>query len=160
MIQKTALLIFVILLLVTACTINEVGPPGIDGVNDKQIRLPFGANTQTSAGNDSIRLGTQYDLIKFDKRNYVTVDSVIFVSRMRSAIDSDTCVVQLYNATDRRIITKATLVSDTTVFLWKESKNIYTDLPDKEISLGVIVRNKKSGTVVEGGQSYLFLYRE
>jgi hypothetical protein len=142
-----------------ACTINEVGPPGQDGVSDKQIRLPLGINVSTSAA-DSVRVESRYDLIKFDKRNYVFVDSIVFVSALKSKVDMDTCLVQLYNVTDRRIIQKATLTSDTTAWVWKESLNIFADLPAKEVSLGVIVRNKKTGAIVEGGQSFLFLYRE
>lgn len=157
--KKNHLLLILIICfsLLSACTINEIGAPGIDGDYDKQIRFPLGENRSTT---DSLRTNEQYDLIKFNKTNYIKVDSIVFVSRLRANIDQDTCYVDLYNATDKIVIASARLESDTTVFQLKQTKNIYNAIPAKEISLGVIIKSRNKTTLVEGGQSYLFLYRD
>ncbi len=147
------------LFLLCQCTINEVGPPGEDGGFDLELRFSLGSQTKTTAAEDSLRVDARYDLVRFDKRNYLEVDSIVFGSRMRSEIDQDTCLVFLYNVTNNIVISGARLQSDTTAFEWRYSGNIYNALPSRPIDLGVLLVSKKTGAVVEGGQSILFLYR-
>ncbi|GAB4395638.1 MAG: hypothetical protein OHK0053_05190 [Microscillaceae bacterium] len=142
------------------CTINEVGPPGQDGGFDRQLRLPLGTALITTPSQDTVFADGQFDLIRFDKRNYLEVDSIVFVSRMRAQVDEDTCRVLLYNHTDNTFINNVVLERDTTTFEWVSSGNIFSALPNREIDLNVVLVSKKNGAIVEGGQSYLFLYRE
>lgn len=150
--------ILILLNLLSACTINEVGPPGQDGVSDKQIRFPLGNNISTSATSNQ-PTDAQFDLIKFDKRNYISVDSVVFSSRMRVSEATDSCIVELFNLTDNQVITRSKIRSNSTTFVWQDSPNIYANLPSKQITLTVRIRSK-TGNLVEGGQSFLFLYRD
>jgi hypothetical protein len=144
--------------LLASCTIYEAGVPGLDGVSDKQIRFPIGTNISSNA-TTATRAASQYDLIKFDKRNYIQVDSIIFSSRMRSALPTDSCIVELFNVTDNQVVSNSILYSKSETFVWQDSKNIFSSLPNKEVTLSVQVRSKK-GATVEGGQSFLFLYRD
>ncbi|MCU0446740.1 MAG: hypothetical protein MUE85_17675 [Microscillaceae bacterium] len=141
-----------------ACTIYEAGVPGLNGVSDKQIRFALGTNLSTTATTAS-RTASQYDLIKFDKRNYISVDSIVFSARMRSAVATDSCVVELVNITDNQVVSNSILYTKSETFVWQDSRNIFSALPNKEITLGVQVRSRK-GALVEGGQSFLFLYRD
>ncbi len=150
--------VVLISLLCYQCTINEVGPPGRDG-GDIELRFAFGNPETTTAQQDTIRIDDRYNLIRFDKRNYTLVDSIVFTSRMRSTIDQDTCIVLLRNVTDNTFINTARLQSDTTVFRWVNSNNIFTALPNRAVDLGVVLVSKRTGAIVEGGQAYLFLYR-
>lgn len=139
------------------CTVNEVGPAGEDGVSDRQIRLALGEQFNTT---DSLRIDGRFDLIRFDKRNYVNVDSIIFTSRMRSETVGNQCLVDLFNVTDNVLLESAQLSTDTTNFDWIASDNIFDGLPNKEITLAVIIRSENQTNLVEGGQSFLFLYRD
>lgn len=158
--SKFAKIIIVIFIsfLCYQCTINEVGPPGRDG-GDLELRFALGNPESTTASQDTIRIDDRYNLIRFDKRNYTLVDSIVFTSRMRAAIDQDTCIVLLRNVTDNNFINAATLRSDTTAFQWVNSNNIFEALPNRAVDLGVVLVSKRTGAIVEGGQSYLFLYR-
>jgi hypothetical protein len=158
--KANLVLYFLMIVFLCQCTINEVGPPGKDGGFDLQLRFPIGNPEATTAISDTIRIDDRYNLIRFDKRNYLNVDSIVFSSRMRSVIDQDTCIVLLRNVTDNTFITSATLRSDTTVFRWVNSGNILSALPSRSIDLGVVLISKRTGTLVEGGQSFLFLYRK
>jgi hypothetical protein len=146
------------LFLLNACTINEVGPPGQNGVSDKQIRFPLGNNIGTELTTPQAT-DSQFDLIKFDKRNYVSVDSIVFSSRMRVSDGADSCIVELFNVTDNQVITSSKIRTNATTFTWQDSPNLYSNLPSKQITLAVRVRSK-IGKSVEGGQSFLFLYRD
>jgi hypothetical protein len=152
------LLTLLIIKVLAACTIYEAGVPGLDGISDKQIRFSIGTNLNTNSPT-ATRTNAQYDLIKFDKRNYIQVDSIVFSSRMRSALATDSCIVELVNVTDNQVISNSILYSKSETFVWQDSKNLFASLPNKEITLSVQVRSKK-GAQVEGGQSFLFLYRD
>ncbi|NJO03267.1 MAG: hypothetical protein HC880_17705 [Bacteroidia bacterium] len=150
-----------IFLCLTHCTINEVGPagpPGIDGVSDRQIRLGLGTHTQTT---DSIRIDPRYDLIRFNLNNYIELDSAIFVSFMQSQSAGVSSLVYLYNATAQAVVD--TLTSRDTSGRWMQSENLLTRLTalaGREITLGIILESEDGVTPVSGGQSYLLLYRQ
>lgn len=144
-----------------ACSVSEIGPPGEDGVSDLQIRLPLGNQIKTSLETDTIFTDSAFDLIKFNKNNYALVDSIVFVSQLRSADSTTNCIVELFNVTDNALISNALLSTNSTEFVWLETNNIFDFLPSfGEVTLGVRVRSDNPNVIVEGGQSFLFLYRD
>lgn len=141
-----------------ACTVTEIGPPGEDGVSDLQIRLPLGVETSTAM--DTVFTDAQFDLIKFNRDNYALVDSIVFASRLRSTDTTASCIVELFNVTDNTIVSGSEISSNSSEFVWIESNNILNSLPaSREITLRVRLRSENPGVTVQGGQSFLFLYR-
>ncbi len=152
------IIILAVFCILESCTINEVGPPGQDGVSDQQIRLEFGTELIT-ADTNWVNLPDEFDLIKFDRDNYVELDSIQFVAGLESTFNGDTCFVQLINKTNGNPITDATLMSDTTAFQFLETSDIFDNLPTNETNLGLRIRSSRLGTEVRVNRAFLFLYR-
>ena len=159
--KKIISLSFLISIIISAsCTINQVGEPGRNGVSDLQIRLPIGNGVIQTSPKDTVYTDARYDIIKFNKNNYVELDSIKFTAGTRSVVDMDTCIVQLMTVSSTNTLTLITTIqTDTTAFQFKDSENILSKLPGSETRLRARVISKKTGAVVEGGPFYLFLYR-
>ena len=105
------------------------------------------------------------ELLKFKKSDYPGVDSIIFVSSPYVADTSNYSVVQLYDITDQQPIAGSSLSSNKIAFTtsglygnYVQSGNLYNNLPDKEITLGVSVYSR-SNAFAGVAYSYLFLFR-
>lgn len=136
---------------------GQDGQDGLDGNTDKQIRLKleFGGNTTSATPVIGVAL------IKFSKKNYVGVDSIILVANPYVADQTNTAIVELYNITDNEpvsnsMLTSNNLYSDTGYW---QTGNIYNGLPDKEITLGLSMRSANQGMFAASGLCYLLLYR-
>jgi hypothetical protein len=142
----------------TACTQFKEGAPGPVGPRDKQTRLALGESKSTVSTTGDLT-DAQYDLLRFARKNYESINKIIFTSYMKSSTESDSCMVILVNKSDANKSID-TLATNSTTFVWKE-KDITTKFTntDAEINLGIKVISKKGAEVV-GGQSYLFLYRD
>ena len=106
------------------------------------------------------------ELLKFKKSDYPGVDSIIFVSSLYVANDTNTSVVQLYDITDQQPVAGSVLSSNKIAFTtsnlygnYIQSGNLYNNIPDKEITLGVSVYSVNSGVFAGVAYSYLFLFR-
>lgn len=128
---------------------------------DKQVRLEIGeSNVGTNSTDWSSTPFQTYRLIKFNKLNYINVDSITFVPSMYTTDVTNKVFVQLYNWTDNIEIGKSELTSNTNDWIFKESKNLYDQLPNKEIILGIRLKSESSDyTVSTGIRSYLFIYK-
>jgi hypothetical protein len=138
---------------------GPIGPAGKDANNDKQIMLTLDFFANTTSIDGVIGLG----LIKFDKRNYVGVDSIIFVSRPYSGDINSKSIVELYNISDNLSINNSLLESNQPLQEnnYLESGNLFSMLPEKEINLGIRIRSEKEGSFAGVyNNSYLFLYRK
>ena len=133
---------------------------GIDGGFDEQIRLIIlGYTNFSGASTSSNRLIGE--LIDFDKRNWIGVDSIIFVPRMLS-VTNTTAYAELYDLTNDKVITNSTVSTSSTSVMHIKSNNIYDNLPEEEIDLTVQIRAENSNpntSVSVRGRSYLMLYR-
>ena len=109
---------------------------------DKEVRLPFslpfngieGFSTETSilTGNIFLR--------NFNKKNYPQLKSITFSSLLRST-DPDLIIVELYNETDGVVIEKSLLSTSSTEYIWVDSENILSSLPNKEIDLTISIHS-------------------
>ncbi len=145
-----------LLLGLSHCTINEVGPKGESGVNDQQVRLDFGSLQSTQ---DTLILGPEDYLVSFNLSNFAEVDSAVFTGLLRSTSDTNTCTLELYNASDSSTVSSISLQSSDTTLTWLETGNILSSLPSGTVNLSVRLRSENAGIRVEGGQVFLFLYR-
>lgn len=137
---------------------------GIDGGFDEQVRLSFGESFLFTTGTDWVMSHNQNEhLIKFDKTNYLDADSIVVGMRIATTNASTTCFGELYNITDNVSIANTQLSStviNTAPFEYTFSGNIFDDLPDHEISIGMRIRSGTDGTQVIGGfPTYIFIYR-
>jgi hypothetical protein len=136
---------------------------GIDGGFDEQIRLLMlsgatGINTRGGAP----RIGGE--LIDFDKRNWIGVDSIVFIPRLSAEMPNNAVIAELYDLSNNRIIDNSIVSTNSTELIHVESQNIFSDLPEEEIDLAIRVTSENiSGTNVLTGyvlaNSYLMLYR-
>ena len=148
---------------------GPAGPAGVQGVGgldgkdggyDKQLRLDFNI-IDTLQSRDT--LGTvssqQFTIVKFNKAYYVNIDSIIFLAFLRSSDTNAVCTLELFNVTDNVGIDSSLIQSKDTTYKLVESKNIFKDLPSKEITLAVKISSSKQGTLVEALQPVVYLYR-
>jgi hypothetical protein len=128
---------------------------------DKQLRLEIGESNVGTNSTDWFNTPFQtFRLIKFNKLNYSNIDSITFVPSMNTPIATNKVYVELYNWTDNVEITNSQLTSNTPDWIFKESKNLYNQLPDKEIILGIRLKSEASSYFVSTGiRSYLFIYK-
>ncbi|MDX5346004.1 MAG: hypothetical protein LPJ89_09505 [Hymenobacteraceae bacterium] len=131
-------------------------------VQDKQIRLEFGSidiNTRSNQWYLSPHETTY--LLKFDKRNYPNISSIVFTGSLFTSNTKNKCMVELYNVTDSVAIANTTLESNANSYVFKETGNIYENLPDKEVTLAVRVKSERKDVFVSTGAKHiLFLNRE
>lgn len=132
---------------------------GLDGAFDEQIILTIWSSSLSGSSgflSDSIT----GDLIKFDKRNWVEVDSIIFVPKFATGNSSVTAYAELYNQTDGVVIGNSTVNTSSTTISHIESTNIFSDLPESEVDLAIKLRTEDGSSQINmGGISYLILYR-
>lgn len=135
---------------------------GADGGFDEQIGLVI-ADFGTSSSFTNSTVGVNFsDLIDFDKRRWIDVDSIVFVARVFTNNSASQGFVELFNETDGGVIANSTLVSESTGFPGSlvYSENLFSGFPDKEIDLSLRIRTGDAGTYINlTGKSYLFLYR-
>ncbi len=134
---------------------------GIDGGFDEQIRLLVftSGGGFTSSTSTTRQLG---DLIDFDKRNWVGVDSIVFKPRISSRRVDSPAFAELYDLTNNEVISNSTVSTTSTTFMHVQSINIYDDLPEEKVNLTIQIRAENSNddtSVRMNGNSYLMLYR-
>lgn len=128
---------------------------------DKQIRLEIGESNVGTQSTDWFNTPFQtFRLIKFNKLNYAHVDSITFVPSLFTPSVENQVYVQLYNWTDHVEISNSEISSNVNEYIFKESRNLYDQLPNKEITLGIRVRSQSPDYYVTTGiRSYLFIYK-
>ena len=128
---------------------------------DKQTRLEIGESNNSTSSTDWYSASFQtYRLIKFNKLNYSNVDSITFVPSLYTSDITNKVYVELYNWTDNVEINNTHMSSNTKDWIFKESVNIYDQLPNKEITLGIRFKSENSSFYVSTGiRSYLFIYK-
>ena len=133
---------------------------GIDGGFDEQIRLTIYNNGANSQCTSTSRFDG--DLIKFDKRNWVGVDSIVFIPHLWSQSSSSNAIAELYDKTNNAVINNSTVSSTNTDPFdgHISSGNIYDDLPQSEIDITIQTRAESSSfQACINQKSYLMLYR-
>lgn len=138
---------------------------GIDGGIDEQIRLSFGNHFLFNSSVDWIISNNETEhLLKFNKLNYTNVDSIVVATRLATTNSGVKCFSELFNITENTSIPNTQLEStvlNTEPFEYVFSDNIYDDLPDGEIDLGLRIRSELEGTTIIGGfPTYIFIYRK
>lgn len=129
--------------------------------SDKQVRIDVGESNVGTNSTDWYNTPFKtYRLIKFNKLNYTNIDSITFVGSLYTPDVSNKVYVQLYNWTDNVEIGNSILISNVDDWIFKESRNLYNQLPDKEIILGIRVKSEYSNYSVSTGiRSYIFIYK-
>jgi hypothetical protein len=134
------------------------GQNGQDASSDKQIMLPINFSANTTSINPTIAGG----LIKFNKKNYPNVDSIILVSNPYVGDATNTSNIELYNMTDNVAINKSKLTTnslyETSSFI--QTGNLYDQLPDYDITIGMSLKSGSEGKFAATGTPYLFLFRK
>ena len=134
---------------------------GIDGGFDEQIRLTIYSRNSGEFGNLGSTTGYIVgELINFDKRNWVGVDSIVFVPKFRTGNATYTAFTDLYDETNDVVINNSTVSTNSTSATHVISTNIFDDLPEQAIDLSIQLRIENSATTNWiSGTSYIMLYR-
>ncbi len=134
---------------------------GVDGGYDEQIRFKIADGIGNVANTSSSTPIVVSGLIKFDIRNYIGVDSAVFISDLYVSNTSNNALLELYNVTDNVIINNTQLSSNqvSTGRIFVSTGNILSNLPEKEITLGISFSSETNGEFAASGIPYLFLYR-
>lgn len=140
---------------------GAAGQPGEGGSTnnalDKQIVIPLNMMTANTGSSATLVVGS-YPL--FSKLNYPGVDSIVFVGQPYiNPQETNTAIVELYDLTNNRPIANSTISSNQGLGGFTISKNIYSSLPDEEITLGISIRSANDGMFAGVYTMYLFLYR-
>ena len=136
----------------------------VDSGFDKQIQFYFPILFSNQTITPEITLGR---INKFNKHNYIGVDSIIFMANPSVIGDtSNYSIVTLYDLTDSVLIAGSTVSNNVhdNQSTYVQSGNIYNALPDKEITLAATIRSKRdvsgTGNVAQVTNGYLILYRK
>ena len=134
---------------------------GIDGIINEEIQLRIvdgiGSAANTSSSTPLIVPG----LSSFDIRNFVNVDSVVFVSDPYVGDHVNYALLELYNVTDGQVLAN-TLLRTNNLFAEKsqlKTVNLFDEIPNKQITLGIKLSSETNGQFSASGIPYLFLYR-
>lgn len=153
------LMIFSAFLLLSGCGLVE--SDAVSEAQDKQVRLEFSGDFVTTSDNWQLAPYQTYYLLKFSKKNYSNVKSIIFTASLYSSKQGNTCYLELFNVTDSTVVENTLLTSDEKSYVFKETGDIYKNLPDKEINLAIRIRSAAKGTYVATGKTaYLFISRK
>lgn len=129
---------------------------------DKQIRIPFsGMGVTTFSTTDTAwRYLDQAKIIRFNKTDYPELKSIVLAADPTS-MSSGSCVVELYNQTDRTEIPGSRIESLNTIpGNYTFSENILNSLPSKTIDLSLRFKSTIWGRQVYlNYDAYLFLER-
>ena len=143
------------------------GPPGSNGengVSDKQIRLDVGASFGIGVLSTDTLWHTSdtlyHTLFRFNKENYIGVDSILFEALVGTYNNAGLCSVRLINLTDNIPLQSSTISSMGPGFAIKYSVNIYNELPKKEISIGIQTKSGTSGVEIYSNRFSLYLFRQ
>jgi hypothetical protein len=143
----------------------------VDSNLDRQLMLSFGS---VDYGNINSTPSLVFAKIyKFNKHDYSGVDSIVFMANPNMSFagnpgfdHTDSCIVTLYNVTDNVPIAGGQFRSNNTdANVFVQTGNLYNALPDKEITLGIMIQSTKdetanSVTAAQVSRAYLFLFRK
>lgn len=135
------------------------GTNGVSGgEQDKLIVLPLGGSKSIS---QTPALG-QDPIIKFNKNNFLGLDSIVFIAVPYVSDPSFEAVVDLYNVTDGVTIAGSEIVSNQTLNVngFIQTGNLYDQLPGKEITLVTRTRSTREGAYAGCYYAYLVLFRK
>lgn len=129
---------------------------------DKLTRLEIGSPNVNSCGNTWFLTPYEtFTLVDFNKLDYDNTSSIIFVPGMFGGGSGNTVTAQLYNVTDSIPIKNTFIQHFVPEYEFKYSENIYDDLPDYPITLGIRTKNSKNwGCGGLGIRSYLYIKRD
>ena len=143
----------------------------VDSTLDKTIVL----NLWQNSGIDGVDTATSYlALFKFNKNDYLGVDSIVFSANPSVEDTTNYSIVSLYDLTDNVVIAGSTLSSNQYIFQnsaaspaaqFLQTGNLYNALPSKEILLGASIKGTRIATPSAGylafaSFAYLYLYRK
>lgn len=135
---------------------------GDDGGYDKQTRIYFpnnGYSYGTSSVNGSIV--NMECLFDFDISNYLKADSIVFGSYLSTSDAEVSCIVELYDITNSKVIANTSLTSRSTEWEWQTtSVNFIGDLPVGAITLGLRMKSQNEGIYVNYFLPMITIYRK
>jgi hypothetical protein len=126
----------------------------------KQIIIQLDMMTANMTSSTPLVVGS---LPFFSKHHYPGYDSIVLVGHPYiNPTESNTVTVKLYDLTNNKPIESSTISSSKG---YNESphvmsRNIYSELPDDEISLGISIVSANEGRFAATGALYLYLYRK
>lgn len=140
---------------------------GENGLLDKQLKLLLAAYGGSGGVGTTSATGEFFGIvIKYDKRDYPGVNSIVFSPKVFNGNNANQTFIELYNVTDDIVITNSTLSPSSNASSFEnaeilESVNIIDDLPEKEITLSIRMRSSDIGTSIWlTGESYLIMERD
>ncbi|MBL7700365.1 MAG: hypothetical protein JNK79_19525 [Chitinophagaceae bacterium] len=133
--------------------------PGVDPGGPKQVVIQLNMMIANTGSATPIIVGA-YPF--FSKLYYPGYDSIVFVGRPYiNPTEINRCTVELYDLTNNSVIANSTISSnkglDETGFV--VSKNLYSTLPDEEITLGIKIWSENEGMFAGVYSMYLYMYR-
>ncbi|MFD2600870.1 DUF7151 family protein [Flavobacterium suzhouense] len=132
---------------------------------DNLVRLPLGSPDMNVCSTTAwyISPHQSWHLQNFNKHDYANVKSILFVPSLSTPTPENIVTAELYNITDNIPIANTQLTHNSANYVFKYSENIYDALPDHTITLGIRLKNSKSGGATcgtTGTYSYLYILRE
>ena len=134
---------------------------GIDGIINEEIQIKLVGGIGSAANSLSSTPITVQGNSSFDIRNFVNVDSVVFVSDPYVGNNTNFALVELFNFTDNQVIANTLIRTNNLNEEKKQLKtvNIFDQLPKKQLILGIKLSSEVNGQFSASGLPYLFLYR-
>jgi len=133
-----------------------------NGTYNKETIIPFpGSGYSYGSGTVQNYIENIVRIYDFNISNY-QVDSVSFSSYLRTDDANVKCTIELYDLTNKKVITNTTLTTYSTTYwgLQKTTVNFLNSFPKTTIDLGIALRSEKAGTIVSYYMPTIKLYKK
>ena len=130
--------------------------------SDKQVIIYFPANGVAYSTSSAIGYVDSVEIIRdFNILNYANADSINFSAYLQTTDANVTCTLDLFDSTNKVIITNTTLTSNSTNGELKTTPiNFLNNLPQAPIKLGIQIRSGQEGTEVRYYLPMITIYRQ
>ena len=158
--MKTKSKYLVLFILISFFSCDKDDDKEVQNFGIGEIRLLLnesGDNTGTfPVYNDSVYIRTGH-LVDFNKKNYSNVDSakLLIIDGHRGTCPTD---FQLFDLTNNQVINQSIINVTNEHYSNYYSKDIWSNIPDTEIDLGIKLKKSCSGDFSMYGAIYLFIY--
>ncbi|AXT56119.1 hypothetical protein SAMN04487910_3350 [Aquimarina amphilecti] len=117
---------------------------GIDDPISKETRIILHNNNGGASGTSGNYINTYPAIIKFDKRNWSKLRSVVYTASIKSDNSNNSAIVELYDATNFRTISNSVLATRNTEYENVISNNLVESLPEEEINIYLRLRSENN----------------
>ncbi|WP_073175954.1 DUF7151 family protein [Flagellimonas flava] len=115
---------------------------GIEDPISKETRIVLHNNNSGASGTSGDNINVYPAIIKFDKRSWDNLSSIIYTASIKSDNSGNRAIVDLYDATNFEIIENTELSTSSTEYVNVISDNLLDAFPESEIDIHLRLKSE------------------